>query len=212
MRRDRLPIVLSVTALVVAVFGATPAGQAALDAVPFARNADKVDGINASRTPKAGQLLALGKGKTFPASVFPQTLTRVSKVVGPPGPAGPAGPKGDQGAAGAQGPPGPAGPAGPQGLAGAAGAPGVSGLVYVEDHSAYDAADSKSAHAHCPPGKRTIGGGATTVSIDGNAQLAITSSEPLNGLISWYATAEERALYANKWRVVAVVLCANVTL
>lgn len=69
--KGRLPTVLSITALVIAIAGITPLGQAASDAIPrFARNADKVDGIHASRTPKAGRLLALNKSKRFPASVF----------------------------------------------------------------------------------------------------------------------------------------------
>jgi hypothetical protein len=75
--KRRLPIVLSVTALVIAVAGTTPLGEAASDAIPrFARNAgnaDKVDGLHASRTPKAGRLLALNRSRKFPASVFPST-------------------------------------------------------------------------------------------------------------------------------------------
>ena len=69
----RFPIILSVTALVVAVAGITPLGEAARDAtqvVRFARNADKVDGIHASKSPKAGRLLALTSSKKFPASVL----------------------------------------------------------------------------------------------------------------------------------------------
>ena len=72
--KGRLPTVLSITALVIAIAGITPLGQAASDAIPrFARNADKVDGIHASRTPKAGRLLALNKSKKFPASVLTAT-------------------------------------------------------------------------------------------------------------------------------------------
>jgi len=74
--KRRVPIVLSVTALVIAIAGITPVGQAARDAaqvVRFARNADKVDGIHASRTPKANRLLALNASKKFPASVFTST-------------------------------------------------------------------------------------------------------------------------------------------
>jgi hypothetical protein len=48
--------------------------------------------LQASKTPKAGELLPLGSTKKFPASVVP------------------AGPQGPQGVAGAQGPAGPAGP------------------------------------------------------------------------------------------------------
>src|SRR4029450_12356098 len=67
----RFPIILSVTALVVAVAGITPLGEAARDAtqvVRFARNADKVDGLHASRSPKAGRLLALNSRRKFPSS------------------------------------------------------------------------------------------------------------------------------------------------
>src|SRR4029450_963955 len=69
----RFPIILSVTALVVAVAGITPLGEAARDAtqvVRFARNADKGDGMHASKSPKAGRLLALNSAKKFPASVM----------------------------------------------------------------------------------------------------------------------------------------------
>ncbi len=75
--KGRLPTVLASTAVLIAVAGFTPLGQAASDAIPrFARNADKVDGIHASRTPKAGRLLALNKSKKFPASVLTATGTK----------------------------------------------------------------------------------------------------------------------------------------
>jgi len=71
--KRRLPIILSLTALVIAVAGITPLGEAARDAtqvVRFARNADKVDGIHASKSPKPGRLLALNSARKFPASVM----------------------------------------------------------------------------------------------------------------------------------------------
>ena len=71
--KSRFPIILSIAALVVAVAGTTPLGEAARDAtqvVRFARNADKVDGLHASRSPKAGRLLALNSRRKFPASVL----------------------------------------------------------------------------------------------------------------------------------------------
>jgi hypothetical protein len=72
--KRRLPIILSVTALVVAIAGITPLGEAASDAIPrFARNSDKVDGLHASRSPKAGRLLALNRNRKFPASVLTST-------------------------------------------------------------------------------------------------------------------------------------------
>jgi len=71
--KSRFPIVLSIAALVVAVAGITPLGEAARDAtqvVRFARNADKVDGLHASKSPKPGRLLPLNSAKKFPASVM----------------------------------------------------------------------------------------------------------------------------------------------
>jgi Collagen triple helix repeat (20 copies) len=128
--RERIPIVLSVTALVVAVLGATSLGEAAreqLRGVAFARNADKVDGIHASRRPMAGRLLPLGKNRKFPASALP--LTR-----GPRGPAGPAGATGATGPAGSAGPAGPAGPTGPAGATGPQGSPGTPGSAVAYAH------------------------------------------------------------------------------
>jgi hypothetical protein len=72
--KGRLPTVLSATALLIALASLTPVGQAARDKITprarFALNSDRVDGIHASRLPKAGRLLALGTNKQFPATVF----------------------------------------------------------------------------------------------------------------------------------------------
>jgi hypothetical protein len=72
--KGRLPTILSAAALLIVVASVTPIGQAARDAITprarFALNSDRVDGIHASRLPKAGRLLALGTTKKFPASVF----------------------------------------------------------------------------------------------------------------------------------------------
>jgi len=106
-KKGRLPVALSVAALVVAAFGVTPLGEAAAKGVRvalFAKNAGMVNGIKASRAPVPGRLLALDARGRFPASVLPPAAP------GPPGAAGPAG---------AAGPPGPAGPAGEPGEAAA---------------------------------------------------------------------------------------------
>lgn len=72
--KGRLPTILSATALLIALASLTPVGQAARDKIAprarFALNSDRVDGIHASRLPKAGRLLALGTNKQFPASVL----------------------------------------------------------------------------------------------------------------------------------------------
>ncbi len=110
---QRLPLILSATALVIALVGSTPLGQAVTSVVPVARhaftadtakNSAAVDGLSASKQPRAGRLLALGANGKFPASV------------GLAGPAGPQGPKGEAGA------PGPKGDTGATGATGAAGA------------------------------------------------------------------------------------------
>jgi hypothetical protein len=81
--------VLSATALVVAIFGATPLGEAAYNVTPFARNAGKVNGIRASRTPKPNHLLALASNGRFPSSVAPKGEQGERGLAGPQGPAGP---------------------------------------------------------------------------------------------------------------------------
>lgn len=71
----RLPLVLSLVALAVALLGWTPAGEAAQSWVKqalYAKNAGKVNGIRASKTPVPGRLLALDLAGQFPASVLPQ--------------------------------------------------------------------------------------------------------------------------------------------
>jgi hypothetical protein len=135
MNRQRLPVVLSAAALLIAVLGATPNGFAAFKGVAkvalFAKNAAKVGGIAASKKPKAGKLLPLGKNGKFPASVLPATTpsTGPEGARGPAGPAGPQGPQGLQGLKGNKGTTGPQGPVGPGGGQGPPGPPGGFGLL-----------------------------------------------------------------------------------
>jgi hypothetical protein len=102
-------------ALVLAALTVSSVGQAARRTVSsFARNAGAVNGIKASRTPKPGRLVPLGRNAKLPAAVLP--LRRGERgEPGRPGPAGPQGPAGAQGPAGSQGPAGPPGPAGASG-------------------------------------------------------------------------------------------------
>jgi hypothetical protein len=97
-------------ALALAALAASPAGGAARRSIAaFATNAGAVNGIKASRTPKPGRLVPLGRNAKLPASVVP--TARGPR--GATGAAGAAGPTGPQGPAGQQGPPGATGPAGP---------------------------------------------------------------------------------------------------
>lgn len=107
--RHRAPLVLSITALVVAVLGVTPFGQATVKHLtakvpPFARtaafarlsdNSNKLNNHRSTLRGLAGTIPVVGANGKLPASIG---------AVGPQGPAGPAGPKGDKGATGAVGP------------------------------------------------------------------------------------------------------------
>lgn len=98
-------------ALALAALAASPAGGAARRSIAaFAFNAGAVNGIKASRTPRPGRLVPLGRNAKLPASVVP-TKRGARGLTGTQGPAGAQGPIGPQGPAGAPGPAGPAGPA-----------------------------------------------------------------------------------------------------
>ncbi len=157
----RLPLVLSATALVVAVFGSTPVGHAVGSAIPqFAKsagyakqagNASALNGIKASKQPRPGLLLPLGADGRFPATVG---------AIGPVGPKGDRGDKGETGAAGPKGAVGATGPAGARGPAGPAGPSGVSGWQYlVSEGKAIKAGDFLTWGVNCPSGKKALGGG-----------------------------------------------------
>jgi hypothetical protein len=106
---------------VLAVLAVTPVANSAKGL--FATNADRVDGIHASRTAKAGMLVPLGVNAKFPGSVVPT----VTGPRGATGAAGPQGSKGETGLTGAQGSKGDTGAPGPQGPKGETGATGAQG-------------------------------------------------------------------------------------
>jgi hypothetical protein len=107
--KNRLPLVLSATALVVAVFGITPIGHATSTIVQthFAKNANFLRGKAPSVAAKPNSIVQRnGKGQIVgvPVARGAQGLPGAAGPQGPPGAQGPAGP---QGAQGAQGPAGP---------------------------------------------------------------------------------------------------------
>lgn len=154
---SRLALVLSATALTVALFGSTPVGHAVGSKVPFfaktagyanrAGSAAALGGVKLSKQPRPGTLLPLGADGKFPASV------------GLTGPAGSKGEKGDPGPAGPKGAVGPAGPAGQRGPAGEKGVSGVSGWQYLTESKSIKADGSATLQVNCPSGKRALGGG-----------------------------------------------------
>jgi hypothetical protein len=134
MMRDRLPLILSTTALLVAVLGMTPLGEAAYNAVvprnsvgtlQLQRNAVKAAKIapNAIRTGHVldGSLLTAD----FKAGQIPQ------------GPKGDKGDKGDRGAV------------------------GVSGYEIVRASVVVPPNTQTAAQATCPSGKKVLGGAAS---------------------------------------------------
>lgn len=203
--KRRLPIALALAGLIVAVLGFTSLGQAAGTAIKgatlvkvakFAKNAAKVNGISASRTPKPGQLFPLKKNGKLPDSVIPVGLV----VEGPQGPQGPRGPQGAKGDTGAQGPKGDPGPQGSQGLSGLQGpegpagptgppGPGVTGLQVVTDSTGVDDGPQKAVGITCPSGTKALGGGASVSPGTGGAY--VVSSVPNAGDTGWSASAAE---------------------
>jgi hypothetical protein len=152
--RDRLPLVLSVTALLVAVFGSTSLARSAVDAaVPLARrayladtakNALRVDNIKASRTATPGMLLPLDSKGKLPASV------------------------------------GAVGPQGPPGAAGRQGQPGTSGYTVVTATNSLNG-NNIGASVSCPSGTQAFGGGGVVLSGTSDFGPFMTDSLPANG-------------------------------
>lgn len=136
--KQRLPLILSITALVVSLLGATPLGQAARSAVSqvvplartanYAKNAGMLNGHSSSSVPRAGQIPVVGRNGKLPATLG---------AVGPIGPAGANGPKGDAGAA------------------------GVSGYQRVQQQVNAPGGNGKTSSyaVPCPGGKSVLGGG-----------------------------------------------------
>jgi hypothetical protein len=148
--RLKVNTIIAVTALAVAVLGATPLGHAA---TRFVLPTNSVG---------AAQLKA--KSVTG-AKVRNGTLTAAKFKAGqlPSGPPGPKGDAGPSGAKGDQGDPGAGGPKGDKGDPGDPGTPGVSGYSSVVGAGTNLGAGAfGGAVASCPTGKKALGGGFNT--------------------------------------------------
>jgi hypothetical protein len=202
---SRLALALSATALLVALFGSTPVGEAVTSKVPlFAKTAGyaeragtaaAVGGVKVSKQPRAGALLPLGADGRFPASVG---------LAGAQGPKGDPGEKGERGPTGAKGGDGPQGPRGPAGLPGQS---GVSGWEYVVSAGTeVPNGERRTALVACPKGKKALGGGVSSAS----ALAHVRQSAPTNGGGGWVGTAANTtAQYDDK--IYVWVICASVT-
>jgi hypothetical protein len=196
--RQRLPLLLSATALVVALFGSTPLGSAAdrvLAKVPYAgladvaKNAQKLNGHTSATKPKAGQIPVLDATGKLPAAL------------GAIGPKGDTGPKGDPGAKGDKG---------PQGDAGARGAPGIS------DYKAFSFAENvptgksvKQFNETCPGGRSALGAGYYFKASNNN--LDMYESYPVTDDASKWHFSVTNTTGEDKTSILLFVVCARVS-
>jgi Collagen triple helix repeat (20 copies) len=182
MFTSKLTTILAVTALVVAVFGSTPLGQAA---GRFVLPKNSVGAVQLKKSAVSGKKLAknavsgvkLAPNAVTGAKVQDGTLLAADFQAGQLL-AGPQGPKGDRGAQGPKGDPGIQGPKGDQGIQGVqgiqgypgakglkgdTGASGISGLETV--YGAWTnipVGTPTAASVTCPAGKKLVSGGPDT--------------------------------------------------
>lgn len=204
---DRLPVVLSVTALAVAVLGWTPLGEAAREAA-FPSNSVGTAQLreNAVTSPKIRngsiQGIDVQKGTLTGAHVRPGTLTAASFRAGQL----PAGAKGDKGDKGDRGERGPKGDKGDEGVAGP---PGLSGYQVVQ---AVSGPLSKNVFttvtATCPAGKSVLGGGGFVNGVFPQGPTpALITSRPVNGN-AWQGGMSNNA--GSSSNLVVYAVCATV--
>ena len=180
---NRLPLVFSTTALVIAVLGITPFGDAAYNAV-VPRNS--VGTLQLKRNAVTSSKLAPNTVRT--GQVVDGTLLTADFRTGQI----PQGPKGDKGSKGSKGDPGP---------------PGISGRQVVTASSASDSTNFKQATAQCPVGTVPIGGGA---SILGAQVAALTASFTATGINAYKASAIEPVASSASWSLNVIVNCVKV--
>lgn len=142
--RDRLPLIVSTTALLVAVFGSTPLGEAAYNAVaPNSIGARELRNGAVTNAKLRGD--AVTSGKVLNGSLRAVDFKPGQLPAGPPGPKGEKGDKGPKGDKGAKGDPG---------------SPGISGYEVVRESFPTPANGSVLAGVGCPAGKKVLGGAA----------------------------------------------------
>jgi len=148
--KERLPFILSGTAVLVALLGATPVGRAAEDAIAqvvprakkadFAANAGKLNGRKSSVNPRRGQIPVVGEDGKLAISIG---------AVGPPG---------------AKGEPGP---------------PGASGYQQITTQISLGGKGFRTEQLNCPGGKSVLGGGHFFREQDAD-ELSLTESRPVS--------------------------------
>jgi hypothetical protein len=181
--RNRLPLVISIAALVVSVLGSTPLGRAAYDAaVP--RNS--VGSLQLKRN-------AVTSSKIAPNAIRGSQVVDGSLLTGDfkagQIPQGPKGDKGDKGQKGDQGP------------------PGLSALEYPQLQSAVNSNPAKQVEVSCTGGKQVISGGAALLGAFANT--IIDTNLIVNGS-TWRARGLEVGPNTGNWSLLVRITCAKV--
>ena len=186
MFKSKITTIVAITALVIAVFGATPLGQAAgrlvlpknsVGAAQLKKNA--VSGKKLATNAVSGT--KIGKDAATEMKVKDGSLLTADLAAGQLA-AGAKGPKGDPGLRGPTGDPGAKGPQGDQGVPGFKGQPGAQGPkgdkgdpgpVGLSGYQRVNSAWTPIAQGAevtvfviCPNGKRAFGGGTETSPVD----------------------------------------------
>ena len=196
---------LSVTALVVAVLGSTPVGEAAREAV-FPPNSVGTPQLraNAVVSPKIANGAVRGvdiqRRAITARHVAPGTLLAANFKAGqiPPGPKGDKGDRGEKGDKGDRG---------DRGLKGDKGDPGLAAYQIVQSAPVAMAANGSAlARATCPAGKKPIGGGGHVIGGVPGAG-ALVSSIPIEQT-QWQAVF--RSLNGQAGTIRAYAICATV--
>jgi hypothetical protein len=187
MFKSRITPIIAVTALVVAVFGATPLGQAASRLV-LPKNS--VGAAQIKKSAVAGKKLA--KNSVTSAKVKDGSLLAADFKVGqlPAGPKGATGPRGLQGI---------------QGIQGEKGSPGTSSFTQLSDSSSdvipVPANGTISGTATCAGQGRAVGGG-----VNGDNGLVIQSSFAQTAN-KWFASVRNTNGIATS--MIVHVICAS---
>ena len=181
MIRQRLPLVLSATALAVALLGATPLGEAAgslaAKGVPFAQvagfasDAGKLNGHKSSKNPTVGQIPVVGSNGKLPSSI---------------------------GAVGAAGPPG---------APGAKGDRGLSGYEQVVRPTTISGNGSNNYDVDCPGGKSVLGGGWDLTKVTNNTADVVGSQPKSNSVWTFRVTTPT----TGSATISLYLICANVS-
>lgn len=185
--KKQLPLILSATALLVALLGSTPLGRAAESAIEqavprakradFATNAGKLNGHKSSLNPRRGQIPVVGSTGKLPASL---------------GAVGPVGPKGDPGAQGPQGP---------------QGGPGMSGYQRVVENITVPEGNATPDFGVSCPGGRSVLAGGYRFDKDQTDALFVFESQPVSNS-TWRFKISNETGGAKSMTLFAV--CANV--